>query len=408
MISKNKTFLLLFCLFFLFANFSFAFATNGIPEDDSGKIEFIPQIGIPGSEFKAGTKVPISGSSFIDYMSAIYTWSVRAIAIIAIIMIMIAGFQWMTAAGNASAIGQAKSRISSSLIGLLLAIGAYSLLNFVNPSLVNLRTLDMGNIDYVALETYEVKCDKDEKKVYTWPYHRCFTIGHDDWSSESFFLSDLFIGVEDAKKVFAFEDIETVEVTIGVDKLQTDNCDAKNNFDKMAPKGRKTMYIVPPLFTNLIAYDQSVKEAYDFEKNDLYNNLGADSAAIIFIAIPSDDSQYLKGFYVETGNKSPGEASAFFADISINTNVYCSSCCRGVDDAGNVKINFADTLDCSTLRSDKYKWSNTNPSDCCDTFSNTVCFGLDKHICRGLEQFCGKCIWSDMWAGGACGIVPDI
>ena len=157
MINRNKKFLLIFCLFFLFANFSLVMAKD---------VMFKPQIEIPeeqidGVNIKPGQEIQITGRSFIDYMMAIYKWSVGAIAIIAVIMIMVAGFQWMTAAGNASTIGQAKSRISSSLIGLLLVIGAYSILNFINPSLVHLRTLDLGDIDRVDLNVGKKVCTDD-------------------------------------------------------------------------------------------------------------------------------------------------------------------------------------------------------------------------------------------------------
>jgi len=211
MISKNKIFLLLFCLFFLFANFCFVNATNGIPRNDPSEVKFAPQIGIPGSEFEAGKEVAVSGKTFIEYLKAIYVWSVRAIAVIAIIMIMIAGFQWMTAAGNASAIGQAKSRISSSLIGLLLAIGAYSLLNFVNPSLVHLRTLDLGdNIEYVPLNTYNKLCTSDGYIMYWYDYWHCFDLYEDDKPKD-----DMEIGVG-LGEVIQKQDIQKIQIRLGV------------------------------------------------------------------------------------------------------------------------------------------------------------------------------------------------
>jgi len=387
MISKNKIFLLLFCLFFLFANFYFVGATNGIPEDDSGKVKFVPQIGIPGSsDFEAGKEVPVDGGTFIKYLKAIYVWAVGAIAIIAIIMIMIAGFQWMTAAGNASVIGQARARIGSSLIGLLLAIGAYSLLNFVNPSLVNLRTLDLGDIKEIALETYETRCNIDIKKTYTWPYHRCFAIGHDDWNGESFPISDFFIGL-DTQEIFKSENIDAITFRYGVDTLQTDNCNANDNFSKMAVD--RTVDLTPPLRATILCHGRLKNQP--FGKEELYENLGDDSAGLFIELLYDNDS--LSNFYVEVGNKSPGEASAFFSDIEIVTNAFCSSCCKKND---TTEVKFVGTLDCSSLTGE---WTETNSSECCNVYSRQNCTNFhstypNQLICQGLETFCNRCHWN--------------
>ena len=392
MISKNKIFLFLFCLFFLFANFCFVSATNGIQEDDSGEVKFIPQIGIPGSEFEAGKKIQISGKSFIEYMTAIYKWSVGAIAIIAIVMIMIAGFQWMTAAGNASAIGQAKSRISSSLIGLLLAIGAYSILNFVNPSLVNLRTLDLGNIDYVDLVAYKLTCNGDGQEEYTWPYHHCFTMGHNDWTSEFFPMSDFFIG-SDIHEVFKSENIDSITFRYGVDKLQTNDCDANGNFSKIA----KTSPVrLGPAGASTALCHGSFENLY-FEEAELYQNLGADSAGI-FIK-PKINDNHLSGFYIEVGNKSPGEASAFIANIKVTTNKFCVSCCKKtISETSMSYIMFLNTVDCSSFfAGDLAHYAPANPQECCSRYADISCEELagysDDVICNGLEEFCDRCHW---------------
>jgi len=89
-------------------------------------------------------------------------------------MIMIAGFRWLTAAGNASLITQAKDQITSALIGLLIGIGSYALLNVINPQLVSLRSLEIGRVgegEGISFETCEDKeygdsCVKDEINGY--------------------------------------------------------------------------------------------------------------------------------------------------------------------------------------------------------------------------------------------------
>ena len=111
---------------------------------------FIPQVKI--GEYNVGVGTAITKTSIGDYINAIYKWAVGALIVLAVVMIMVAGFQWMTAGGSGSAITKAKGRITQALIGLLLGIGAYTLLNFINPSLVNLRDIKLGNVEGVEKE----------------------------------------------------------------------------------------------------------------------------------------------------------------------------------------------------------------------------------------------------------------
>ena len=108
-------------------------------------VTFIPQVSI-GEEFIAGKAVKITGTTLAKYIMAFYKWAIRAITIIAVVMLMIGGFQWMMAGGNANIVGQAKARMASALAGLVLVLGAYLLLNFVNPALTRFRSLDIAKV----------------------------------------------------------------------------------------------------------------------------------------------------------------------------------------------------------------------------------------------------------------------
>ncbi|MBU4332019.1 pilin [Patescibacteria group bacterium] len=71
-----------------------------------------------------------------DYIAKLIEWSIITLSILAVVMIMVAGFQWIAAAGNSATIGKAKSRIMNAIIGLVLALGSFVLLNTINPKLV--------------------------------------------------------------------------------------------------------------------------------------------------------------------------------------------------------------------------------------------------------------------------------
>jgi hypothetical protein len=54
-------------------------------------------------------------------------------------MMVIGGYSYMTASGNAEQSGKGVEMIWSSMIGLALLFGAYLLLNTINPDLVNFK-----------------------------------------------------------------------------------------------------------------------------------------------------------------------------------------------------------------------------------------------------------------------------
>jgi len=90
-------------------------------------------------------------SDFGNYISQFYIWFARAAGIFAAVMIVFAGFQWIFAQGNASKIESAKSTMNGALIGLVLTIGAYLLLNTINPDLVHFNLLRLTNISKTTL-----------------------------------------------------------------------------------------------------------------------------------------------------------------------------------------------------------------------------------------------------------------
>jgi len=89
----------------------------------------------------------ISGETLPNLINEFYKWATRAVALLAAIMFVVAGFQWMTAAGNTATISQAKQRMKSALLGLILVFGAYLLLEFVNPSLTVLKNIGLTEIE---------------------------------------------------------------------------------------------------------------------------------------------------------------------------------------------------------------------------------------------------------------------
>jgi hypothetical protein len=90
-----------------------------------------PMIEIPGQG---------KPSSFGGYVVAIYNFMFNLVGIVAMLMIIIGGFRYMTSTGNASAMADAKDMIFNAILGLCLALLSWLILYTINPDLINLPT----------------------------------------------------------------------------------------------------------------------------------------------------------------------------------------------------------------------------------------------------------------------------
>lgn len=58
------------------------------------------------------------------------------LGIVAVVIILLGGFKWMTAGGNEEKVGEAKKLIISGIIGLVIIMSAYAIANFVVGAVV--------------------------------------------------------------------------------------------------------------------------------------------------------------------------------------------------------------------------------------------------------------------------------
>jgi len=77
-------------------------------------------------------------ADYREYIKNFYRFSIGAGILIATVLIMIGGIMWTTSAGNPGRIDKAKDYITDSIIGVVLLLGAYTILSLINPNLVNL------------------------------------------------------------------------------------------------------------------------------------------------------------------------------------------------------------------------------------------------------------------------------
>jgi len=76
---------------------------------------------------------------FGEYLKYIYYFFLSIGGIAAFVMIVWGGIKWLASAGNPGALGEAKDIIFSAVIGLVILLGSYLILNTINPDLVNMQ-----------------------------------------------------------------------------------------------------------------------------------------------------------------------------------------------------------------------------------------------------------------------------
>jgi len=104
---------------------------TSIQAAEEKKTTIVPYLNLPGAED------PTAGIP--QYIRYIFVFSLGVVGIIAFISILVAAFGYVTSVGNPQKATAAKDRIFSSLLGILLLLGSYLLLNAINPDLLRFK-----------------------------------------------------------------------------------------------------------------------------------------------------------------------------------------------------------------------------------------------------------------------------
>ncbi len=75
-------------------------------------------------------------TSLGDLIGMIFNYSLQILGLIVFLMILFSGFQWLLAGGNPGTISKARSRITQALLGAVILLASYLILNTINPDLV--------------------------------------------------------------------------------------------------------------------------------------------------------------------------------------------------------------------------------------------------------------------------------
>lgn len=129
-IKKISISLIIFSLFFSFLSFKEIRAAGSSTTDSSimQRLETVGSVSGPYAEADDTTASSIVGSIVNVFLSLL--------GMIFIILIVLAGYNWMTAGGNQEKIGKAKSQIQTALIGLVIVLGSFAIWEFIFSKLI--------------------------------------------------------------------------------------------------------------------------------------------------------------------------------------------------------------------------------------------------------------------------------
>ena len=84
-----------------------------------------------------GGSVGLGTADLKETVINIIQWVLGILALIAVVMVIIGGFQWMTAGGNEEKVEKAKKVISAAVIGLIIVLLAWAIVIFVARTTAN-------------------------------------------------------------------------------------------------------------------------------------------------------------------------------------------------------------------------------------------------------------------------------
>ena len=118
--------------YFVFAQDADSQQTNAISSNSNNPINRLTEVG----SGEQGSYTTADKSTLSVIVGQAVNILLSFLGIIFIILIILAGYRWMTASGNQETITQAKGSLKSSIIGLLIVVGAYAIWQLISSQLL--------------------------------------------------------------------------------------------------------------------------------------------------------------------------------------------------------------------------------------------------------------------------------
>lgn len=121
------------------------------------------QIDIPNVVFSkvtsktSGDVTTITVPFLAEYIGGLYNYLILTAGVIAAVMSVMGGFQYLTAGGDAGKVKAAKERITNAIAGVILTLGAYTILNTVSPTFIKLKGLQINTVKLIPFSAVEAE-----------------------------------------------------------------------------------------------------------------------------------------------------------------------------------------------------------------------------------------------------------
>lgn len=89
------------------------------------------------------------------YVSGVYKFLVPLMAMVAVVILMVGGIQYILAHGNMDQVKKAQSRMSNAVVGLILLLAAYNIGFLIDPNVVKFGALTIESIEEEPIEVAE-------------------------------------------------------------------------------------------------------------------------------------------------------------------------------------------------------------------------------------------------------------
>lgn len=128
---------------------------------DTGGVIYTPNliVDIPGLNLEENIgydeKGNIASTLLPAYVSGVYKFLVPLMAMVAVVILMVGGIQYILAHGNMDQVKKAQSRMSNAVVGLILLLAAYNIGFLIDPNVVKFGALTIESVEKEPIEIAE-------------------------------------------------------------------------------------------------------------------------------------------------------------------------------------------------------------------------------------------------------------
>jgi hypothetical protein len=97
-----------------------------------------------------------------EFINGLFRYGIGLIILLAVVVMMVGGVIWLTAGGKEEKISDAKNLIGGSVLGIVIALSSYIILNIVNPALTVLSPIKLAYVQKEDLEDLDLSKSAEE------------------------------------------------------------------------------------------------------------------------------------------------------------------------------------------------------------------------------------------------------